>query len=486
MPNAAARPSEWLPTAAAIVLGVTAWRVLMLAFDGTDLFVDEAQYWFWGQSLEFGYYSKPPLIGWTIRASTEIGGSDALFWVRLPAPLLHIATALILGWIAAERYGREAAIWVAALYVTLPMVSVGSYMISTDTVMFPFLALALALWLKGLDRGGHVPLAFAAGIAAGIGFLAKYAAIYGPLCAALAAAAMWQGRPGWRAAGAGLAGFALAISPNVLWNLANGLTTVQHTLDNADWVRDPGTRAGFNLAGLAEFVFAQFAVFGPVLFGALLWLGLRGGAGSAERRLLLWFSLPILAIVCLQALLSEAYANWGVLAYQAGLIAVVPWLLTKPRAWLWGSAALHGAIALLLPVAVVFGTEWRVGDRLVLERYLGRSDMSREIIELAQAHGGPVVVHERDVLADLFHTGRDSGVTIWALPEAGRPSNHYVQTLSLPPGAEGRVLLVTRRDAPPEACRATAEPVATLAPQSGAYRDRAQNVWRVDAPCLQP
>ena len=485
MPNAAARPSEWLPTALAIVLAVTAYRVAMLAFDGTDLFVDEAQYWFWGQSLEFGYYSKPPLIGWTIRASTEIGGSDALFWVRLPAPLFHVASALILGWIAARRFGREAAIWVAALYITLPMVTVGSYMVSTDTIMFPFLAAALGLWLTALDRGGHGGFAFAAGLCAGIGFLAKYAAIYGSLCAALAAAAMWQGRPGWRAAGLGLAGFALAISPNVVWNVANGLTTLQHTLDNADWVRDPGDRAGFNLAGLAEFAFSQFAVFGPVLFGALLWLGLRGGAGSAERRLLLWFSLPILAIVCLQALLSQAYANWGVLAYQAGLLAVVPWLLGKGRAWLAGSLALHGALALFLPFAVVFGTGWQVGGRLALERYLGRSEMSAEILALAAAHGGTVVADDRDILADLFYTGRDAGIAIWAVPEAGRPSNHYVQAHALPP-REGRILLVTEDDTPPQACRATAEAVATLAPGAGAYRDRPQTAWLVDAPCLAP
>ena len=487
MPNAAARPSEWLPAAAAIVLAVTALRLALMAFNRTDLFVDEAQYWFWGQELAFGYYSKPPMIGWVIRASTELAGSDAPFWVRLPAPLFHVATALILGWIAAERYGRAAAVWTAALYITLPMVTVGSFMVSTDTIMFPFLALALGLWLKGLDRGGHAGLAFAAGLAAGLGFLAKYAAVYGPLGAALAAAAMGQGRPGWRAAGAGLAGFLLAAAPNIGWNLANGLTTVQHTLDNADWVRDPAERAGLNLAGMAEFFLSQFAVFGPVLFGALIWLGLRGGAGSDERRRLLWFSLPVVALVCVQALLSEAYANWAVLAYQAGLLAVVPWLLTKPRPWLWGSLALHGALALAVPAIAAFGTDWRIGpeERLVAARYLGRSEMSREILALARAHGGTVVADDRDVLADLFYTGHDAGVQIWALPEAGRPSNHYVQTRAYPARGAGPVLLVTRRSEPPPACTG-ARHLGTLAPESGAYRDRDQDAFLVDPACLRP
>ena len=486
MPNAAARPSEWLPGALAIVAAVTAGRVAALAVNATDLYMDEAQYWFWGQELALGYYSKPPLIGWVIRAATELGGSDAPFWVRLPAPLFHAATALILGWIAARRYGRAAALWAAGLYVTLPMVSVGSALISTDTILFPFLAAALGLWLAALDRGGAPGLAFAAGLAAGTGFLAKYAAIYGPMGAALAALAVPAARPGRRAAGLGLLGFALAAAPNVGWNLANGLTTLQHTLDNADWVRDPAARAGLNLPGLASFFLAQFAVFGPVLFGALLWLGLRGGAGSAERRILLWLSLPVVALVCVQALLEEAFANWAAAAYLPGLLAVVPWLLRRHRAWLWGTAALHGAFALALPVTLALGTEWRVtGDRLLLGRYLGRAEMSREILALARAHDGQVVVDGRPMLADLFYTGRDAEVTVWARPPVRRPSDHYVFTRAMPGTLSGEVLFVARLDDLPEACGARA-PLATLAPETGAYRDRPLGAWRVPAACLRP
>ena len=57
---------------------VTLWRVALLPFDSADLFVDDAQYWLWGQDLAWGYYSKPPLIGWILRLSTEIGLGRAL------------------------------------------------------------------------------------------------------------------------------------------------------------------------------------------------------------------------------------------------------------------------------------------------------------------------------------------------------------------------------------------------------------------------
>jgi hypothetical protein len=63
----------WLLPAALGVGLITALRMILLGFNETDLFVDEAQYWLWGQQLDFGYYSKPPLIGWVIRMATEIG-----------------------------------------------------------------------------------------------------------------------------------------------------------------------------------------------------------------------------------------------------------------------------------------------------------------------------------------------------------------------------------------------------------------------------
>ena len=72
-----------LGLALAIIFGVTLWRVLMLLVNRTDLFVDEAQYWFWGQNLDFGYYSKPPMIAWVIRFFNTISGSDSTFWIRI-------------------------------------------------------------------------------------------------------------------------------------------------------------------------------------------------------------------------------------------------------------------------------------------------------------------------------------------------------------------------------------------------------------------
>ena len=59
---------------------VTLWRVALLPFDRADLYVDEAQYWFWGQELAWGYYSKPPLIGWASNWWCRPRSADAEWW----------------------------------------------------------------------------------------------------------------------------------------------------------------------------------------------------------------------------------------------------------------------------------------------------------------------------------------------------------------------------------------------------------------------
>lgn len=465
----------WLGPAAALVGAVTAARIAALAFDRTDLFVDESQYWLWGQNLDLGYYSKPPLVAWLIRAVTELAGSEAPFFVRLPGAVLHGLTALILAAVAARLLDARAAVWTAATYVTLPMAALGSLLISTDTVMAPFFAGTILMYLRAAATG-RAGAAMLAGVLAGLAFLAKYAAVYLLLGLGLAAVLVPALRIGPRAALALVAAFAATILPNVLWNLSHDLTTVEHTMDNVGWVRGEG-RAGLNPAGLAEFLLAQFAVAGPVVFAAILWGYVRPG-GSGPRALAL-LSAPPLLIVCVQALLDKAYANWAVAAYFAGTVLAVAVLSARAPRLLPVSLAVNGAVLILLPLLAALAP-WPERDGApLLARYLGRADLSRQIIAAAEAHGLPTVVAaNRDILADLFHTGRASGLAFAAPAPEGRPRNYYEQTYPLGPGAMPVLLVATAAPG----C-ATEPPVVVFDTRGGAYAGWALSGWRVSADC---
>ena len=484
MSNAVSTPDRaWLKPALLGVGLLTLYRVLALHWGQLDLFVDETQYWFWGQELAFGYYSKPPMIGCVFSAFVEDAVSAAAFWVRLPAPLFHAATAIILGAIAREHIGHRAAIATALGYVTMPVITVGSTLVSTDTIMFPFLALALGGYLR-LAITPSRNLALFTGAMLGLAFMSKYAAIYYVLCAGLVALALPLERLRSRDYGLILLAFMIAISPNVLWNVANGFSTLQHTMDNADWVRDPTKRAGLNITGLTEFFVLQFVVMGPVLFSALLlmgWQAIRGQLTLIQVTLLL-FALPIIGIVCLQALLSEAYANWAAAGTVAGVVAVMSWLIERPK-WLRISFWINGTISVLLPLLTLFAGSLSLGgDRLLFERYVGLDEMSEEIFTIARDTGQKdIVAFNRDLLANLFYTAKGRDFTIHAGPFEGRAPHHYALKHAFDGLAE-TVLFIEKAGRSPPCPSDTAIEIES---PKGSYQDRVYIAYVLEGACLK-
>lgn len=462
----------WLAPAVGLTLAITGLRLVLLAFNRTDLFVDEAQYWLWGQSFAFGYYSKPPLIAWVIGAVTGVMG-DAAFWVRMPFAVFHGAAALILGALAARLHGGRVAVWVVAGYLTLPMVAVGSLLASTDTIMAPFFCAAL-YFHRRLMEGGGARFAVLAGALAGLAFLAKYAAVYFLLGVGLAALLAPAMRMSWRDAALMLGAFAVVISPNLWWNMEHGLATLSHTMDNVGWLRREAPLAGLSLGRGGEFLASQFAVMGPLMFAALIW-GLRRAGGYAA------FVVPPLVVVTGQAVLERAYANWAAAAFFAGVVVAVSVLAARPRL-LAAAVAVNAAIC-VVAVGLTLMPEARFGqDAPVLERYLGRADLSRQIIAAAEARGRVRVVSDsRDVLADLFYTGAAVGLEFYAPPLRGRPMSHYEQTYPLAPDATGMVLFVTRKA---YACDTAPQEVVALRTAGGAYAGDGLTGYMMEAACL--
>lgn len=468
------------------IVALTLWRVVLLAYSTADLFVDEAQYWQWGQQLEFGYYSKPPLIGWVIRAFTELGQSDSAFWIRLPGPLFHAVAGLILLATANRLWGAAAGAAAGVVYVTMPAVALGSFLISTDTILLPFFALstALYLWLTQRPSAG---LALGLGAALGAGMMAKYAAIYFVLGAGLGAIFMPDKRLARRDLVLATVGFFVVFFPNIWWNLQNGLTTVAHTADNVDWVKDPSERLALNFAGLGEFFGGQFGVMGPVFFGAYLVivvrLILRGG--DPTRRWLVWMSLPIILLICVQAILSRAYANWAAPAYIAAVLLTAPVLVDRARVAFWVGLGINLAISIILPVCAVFADRWEMGDRLVLGRYVDRAAMSARILDLARQEDLHAVVSDnRDLLADLFHAKTATEIDVFSVPFPNHTPHYYAQRHSFPDDGSEPALLVLIQDRPftcPGAGGATE--VAKWRGGKGAYRDKPFVALRVEPDC---
>jgi 4-amino-4-deoxy-L-arabinose transferase-like glycosyltransferase len=338
----------------AVLIAMTWARVAVLQLNPIGLYYDEAQYWMWSRSLEWGYFSKPPLIAWAIAGTTALFG-DSEWAVRLAAPLAHAVGALALYGLARAMYGAWAGFWAGLGWLMLPGIWLSSSIISTDALMLPFWSIALlAMWRLTLTRAWF--WAIMLGAAVGLGAQAKYAMLYFIPCAAYAAWRMpvvRQALAKGRAIVAGLVALAV-IAPNIAWNARHGFVTAQHTAANARLdISDL-----FNFDELFEFLINQAGVLGPLVFMALGWLfwrALREGRSlRQEDQFLLAFIAPPLIFVSLIAFVSRANANWVAVAYPAMLVWVTGSLLVSPTGRRFFAAAT--TINVAIGAALVFAT----------------------------------------------------------------------------------------------------------------------------------
>ncbi|WP_017932635.1 ArnT family glycosyltransferase [Robiginitomaculum antarcticum] len=319
-----------------LILGVTAVRVFGLPFSQVQLHGDEAQYWSWAQDLDFGYFSKPPLIAWIIAATTAVFG-DAEWAARLGSPLFHALTATCLYFSGKAFFSAREGFWAALIFLLMPAVFLSSGIISTDVPLLTMWAFGL-LCVAKLRAAPSWPWAVGLGVAIGIGLLAKYAMMF--FLPALVLAVIFDKPLRYALASSRsvitvlVAGIIFA--PNIIWNAQNGFQTVSHTAANTN-LDGPL----FHPLELLEFWFTQIGIFGPVLlviYVAALISAFRKNA-SAETRLLAWFIIVPITIISIQALVSRANANWAVTSYVAACMLVARFVMARPN---WRKAAIFG------------------------------------------------------------------------------------------------------------------------------------------------
>jgi 4-amino-4-deoxy-L-arabinose transferase-like glycosyltransferase len=415
MPSAgiATPPDRSFLAAAAILVALTVVRLVGLRLSTVDLFFDESQYWAWSRELALGYFSKPPLLAWVIAATEHVcGPSEAC--LRSPAPLMGLATGLLAYGIGHRLYDARTGFWAAMLAAFGTGSVFSARIISTDVPLVLFSAFALYVYAHLLQKPDW-RWALLLGLAIGGGLLAKYAMIY--VVAGLVLAAVFEkraravlaGREMWLALAVALA----VASPNLAWNAVNGFVTFRHAGGNVS-----GELIEPSVLRPLEFLAAQFAVFGPVVFSvaiAAIVMAMRKGAALwlwPHDRILLAFALPALVVVTVTACLVHAYANWAAASFiPLAVLAAATLVRRQLNILLWGSLALGlwaqitliGADAVAASIRLPF-----LAKPNPYFRTLGWNAYGRAVGQLARKRGISVIATDtRAEVASLLYYWRD-------------------------------------------------------------------------------
>ncbi|MEE9154065.1 MAG: glycosyltransferase family 39 protein [candidate division NC10 bacterium] len=360
---------KFYPTLTAVLLGgVTVFHLWYIGSGTMDLAYDEAYYWEWSRRLDWSYYDPDgPFVAYLIALSTRLGG-HTVFFVRLPAVLLALGTAVLAYLLTKRLFSSERAAFLAVVVSGLmPLYAVGSVLMTIDAPFVFFWALAIFALHKavgslqpgslgqktpssslspktplGLGEAGPRtsggPWWVLFGIALGLGFLSKYVMLLLLPCVAVYILCSPLARKWLRRKELFLALIlgALLTTPVVIWNAQHGWASVWYVLGRAGVT---GGEEYLSARTFLEFVGSQFLVVSPFLFMALVFGVVRSGrlglrAGRDEHLLLFSFSAPVFSFFLLWSLHATVEANWAAPAYFTAAIALAGWgeeLIQKSR-----------------------------------------------------------------------------------------------------------------------------------------------------------
>ena len=350
-----------------LILMVFCYREWVVLSTPITLFYDEAYYLGWAQTPDWGYYSKPPMVGWLIALTTSIFG-NAEWAVKLAAPVLYSAAAIIIYRTALRLKDSKAAFISGTAFLLMPLIAFNSLFITTDAPLIFFWCLSFYAFLRARESNDwHWWLL--AGIAGGLGLLSKYTFILMPVTFLLYAGFSQDGRKlllnsrFWITCVLAL----VFLLPNLYWNYQHDFISFQHTAEISKQSSNT-----INFGRMAEFWGGQLFVFGPVFLIYMVIRGLKRTPRSDTERLLWALFWPTFLVLSTQALMARANINWAGPAY-IGASLLVGYYLSQVK----GLKVFIAGIVINLAFAMAFYHYGAVTNILNIERKWGSDPYTR-------------------------------------------------------------------------------------------------------------
>ena len=394
----------------AVVLALTALHIVLAV--ALPVSGDEAYYWDCSRHAEWSSFDQPKLVIWAMVPFRAVLGETRLA-VRAPAVVASLLIGLMLLPLARRLGGtpRHAAFAYLALHLT-PLMFLGSFYASTDIAMAT--AYLGASWAAVALAQGERRAWWGFGIAAGLGFLAKFP-IVTVLPAVLPALLRGPARHHLRTPTPYLAAALSFLLTTPVWVWA-----VQHDWDNIRFqVAGRHTDNAFTLTYLAEYLGAIALLLTPFLLAAFAvawWRSRRlSGPDWLAARVAAVFPLLLFAAIGLRTRVSPHWGTTGVVVAAVLLMLVA----FRGRSTLVACGAVMGLGLSLAAVAVVLSPE-----RLLAVKWSYRGQPTRiSTGALAELIGNDEIVDRLEALRrpdELVASESYSDVHLYAFLSGGR------------------------------------------------------------------
>lgn len=354
---------------------VFVFRLLFMLFftSQADLAGDEAYYWDWGRRPDWGYFSKPPMIGWLMGAIGWLTG-NAEWGVRLAPLLFGTATLAVLFTLTRKLFNAGTGFVMALLILATPA-NIGMNLFFTiDAPLLLFWSLSLLLFWLAAEKPSCLWRWLGLTLAIGLGTLSKQMMLAFPAMMVIFAAVSKEDRAllkNPRLWVTILLGTAF-ITPVLWWNTQHQWITLEHTKHHFE---THSLSVGKWLERTLEYPAVQALVYSPITYAALLvvvFLAFKHWRSLDRRaRYLLLCSGPALVAFFGLSLRQKINPNWPAVFYVPAFILLAAWVqgglpFTARPFWKTWSLRVGGALVVIahLFLLVVFLTDLKGHKKL--------------------------------------------------------------------------------------------------------------------------
>lgn len=305
------------------------FRLGYITLLGLDLVGDETYYWDWSRQLDYGYYSKPPMVAWLVAFSTHLCGHTELAIRGVSAVLGTLSLALI--YTAANLVYSRRAGWIAAcLFLASPGNVTLNLIFNVDPPLILFWSLSLVAFLKARQSNAMAWWVML-GIASGLALLSKQMGLFIPVIVTVACISDRERPSPWRGWTLSMFLFAALGSVIIIWNAQHNWIMFQHTAHHFEG--DPWSLSR-GLYHLATHLVSQAVIVSPVTFFLQLLLAIGGPIhwkNWALRERTLWLFGPLASpVFILLAIKQHLHPNWPAVFYVSGFVLLAGWLSENP------------------------------------------------------------------------------------------------------------------------------------------------------------
>jgi len=412
---------------------------------------DEVYYWTYALYPDLSHFDHPPMVGWVIQLFTLNLHLDSEFFIRLAAVIFGTVNTWIIFRIGSLIKDPRTGLYAAFLYSTsfYAFVICGLFILP-DGPQSLFWLLTLWFLLRSLpdatcSRTSRTYL-FVAGITAGLAMLSKYHSAFllsGAFFYILLYNRKWfTVKETWYA-------FILALLifvPVILWNIDNDFISFTFHGSRTTSESGPLIHPEFFVVEILGQFFYNNPVNVVLIILALVALVRNMKFMKPEySRLILWISLPLVAVFLIFSLFSRTLPHWSGPAYFGFILIAAAWLAERSKKkfhrGLFPQPILYASLLMLTVLTLAVGqirygwiplSKWGARDfthdmygwRQLGEKFAPIAEFDRQML-LIDANA-PIFTFRWFPAANFdYYIGRETGNRVYALGSLDRIHKYH-------------------------------------------------------------